>query len=83
MNYLYDSQGDRHLYLAVEEFMQLYEVTRQSVLNWIQHGMPYCHLGNIQGNMRSGLILVPWIAGRDWIWANCGWSPTYSPQELE
>jgi hypothetical protein len=66
MNYLYNSQGNRVLYLTPREFSAYYNrfsVTEQTVRNWMDQGMPHVELGDDV----SDHCFIPAVAAVAWV----------------
>ncbi len=63
--YLYDAKGRKVLYVTAEEFAEAFQVTRQTVRNWIAHsGLPAKRITGTRGP--HGIYLIPWVSARNY-----------------
>lgn len=62
MNYFYDADGGRQLWVTVREFAMAVGVAQMTVWRWILEGMPHQRIGD----RVNTLLMIPAVEAKLW-----------------
>lgn len=68
MNYLYDKDGKKTLFVTAREFATALHVTPMTIWRWIHEGMPATTIGDDV----NSLMLIPAVDAKIWAHKNKG-----------